>query len=164
MSKVTKICREKHFWLDLRPMHTSSQASFLPQAISAIGSSNVLWLSKIPVLLQSHLAHCPAGKRLSVEGLGFHGACCSSGRWGAPFWSLVSLAYIHWAAATSGSTSPAQWPGTTVPPYPSMFVQGEDPHTSMEDMGRKASPKPPTAPCPSLWGAGTDTAPFQLAG
>lgn len=50
MRKVTKTCREKHFCLDLRHMHTLSQASLLPQAISAIGSSKVLWLSKIPVL------------------------------------------------------------------------------------------------------------------
>lgn len=72
MRKVTKTCREKHVWLDLRPMYTLSQESFLPQVISAIRSLNVSWLTKIPVLLQGCLVQCPTGERLLVEGLDFH--------------------------------------------------------------------------------------------
>lgn len=143
MRKVTKTCREKHFCLDLRPLHTLSQASFLAQAISAIGSSNVSWLSKIPVLLQGCLLQCPAGERFLVEGLGFHGVCCSSGRRGALFcpWCLLPTSFGLWqllaALLQHGDLAP-------LPPTIPEGLFKERNHTpSWRTWGQKHSPKVP---------------------
>lgn len=138
MRKATQICREKHFWLDLRPVHTLSQASFLPQAISAIGSSSVLWLSKIPVLLQG----C-RGSRLK--------GCAPS--WGdeellsGPWWLLPTSTGLRQLLV-------ALLQHSDLAPLPPIIPEGSFKERNCTPPWRtqreRHPPKPPTAPCPPL--------------
>lgn len=159
MRKVAQTCREKHVWLCLKATHTLSRASFLPQAISAIGLSIISWLSKPPVLLQG--CTVPAGQGSQLKG--WLPTECAAPQGAeellpAPWWLLPTSLGLQQLLQRSCSAA------TSATPHPGRFAPGQESHTSTEDMGTKASPRAPHAPCPALCGAGAGAAPSQLEG